>query len=79
MQRCDFNKVAKQLCEITFRHGCSPGVLLLILTNWIVFFFVFVSVIDIPTVKKIFCCHCCHFIIVIFIKCTVDTMYIPGI
>ena len=24
MPKCDFNKVAKQLYEITLRHGCSP-------------------------------------------------------
>ena len=31
MPKCDFNKVAKQFIEITFRHGCSPVNLLDIL------------------------------------------------
>ena len=30
MLNCDFNKVAKQLIEITLQHGCSPVNLLLI-------------------------------------------------
>ena len=28
MLKCDFNKVALQLIEITLRHGCSPVYLL---------------------------------------------------
>ena len=33
MLKCDFNKVAKQLIEITLEHGCSPVNLLHIFTT----------------------------------------------